>query len=553
VIVPLLVLTGLFTTLRLAFVQVREFRHAIQVILGWYDNPDDAGDINHFQALTTALSATVGIGNIAGVATAIHYGGPGAIFWMWLTGFFGMALKYAECTLSMAYRDFDEKGGAAGGPMYYIEKGLGRNWKPLAVIFALCAIVCSFGSGNMNQANTVAMSASTDFGVSNVISGLVLALFVGAVIIGGIKRIGAVTCRLAPGMMIIYVTGALLIIILNLEKVPGVFASIFTNAFRPEAGFGGAAAGVFMTTLFWGIKRGLFSNEAGQGSAPIAHAAAKTKEPVREGTVAMVGPFVDTLTVCTMTGLVILIAGVWDAKRPDSSAPLKEIKVVATPGGITTDDRIQQCIIEERARIHSGQVEFRDGRIQGEYVVVVQDTPVDDAVLYRDDDPLTDTLEVDRGTILAGGPAEAARIHVEGAMTQNSSDLTAWAFQKGLEPIFPWGRFIVTLSVILFGVSTMISWSYYGDRCVTYLFGVRYVFIYRIVYCCFIFLGANLALRLVWAYGDLALFLMSIPNLIALLLLMPETARLTKDYFSREQIPYKKLLERGDVLPPPGE
>lgn len=543
VIVVLLVLTGLFTTIRLGFIQLRKFRHAVQVIRGKYDNPLDEGDINHFQALTTALSATVGIGNIAGVATAIHIGGPGAIFWMWVTGFFGMALKYHECTLSMAYRDFDAKGNASGGPMYYIEKGLGSGWKPLAIFFALCTIVASFGGGNMNQANTVALSARTEFGVENWLSGLTLAVLVGIVIVGGIKRIGAVTSKLAPAMMFFYCAGALTIVVLNIDKVPGVFGEIFSNAFQPRAGLGGAAAGGFLTTLLWGVKRGLFSNEAGQGSAPIAHAAAKTQEPVREGAVAMVGPFIDTLSVCTLTGVVILLAGVWNDKKPDQREGLNEVEVISTPDGVPGDGRVWGLQEEGKLPLLTGEVPVREGVIGPEYTLIVQDAPVGDALVYGGDKRFTGSLRVEEGKVKGVDGASPSEIEVRGAMARNSSALTAWAFEKGLSPISSGGRFIVTFSVFLFALSTMISWSYYGDRSVTYLFGVRYVIIYRLIYCSFVFTGAILTLKIVWAYGDLALFLMTIPNLIALYLLMGRSRSLTDEYFSREQIPYSELTD----------
>ncbi|MCA9751195.1 MAG: sodium:alanine symporter family protein, partial [Gemmatimonadetes bacterium] len=314
-IVALLLSAGLFVTLRLGFIQVRAFRHAWDVVRGRYDDPAHAGDISHFQALTTALSATVGIGNIAGVATAIHYGGPGALFWMWVTAFFGMALKYVECTLSMQYRVFDEKGEAAGGPMYYIERGLGKSWKPLAIAFAFLGVSCSFGSGNMNQANTVSLSASVALGAPAWITGVIMAALVGLVIIGGIRRIGAVSSKLAPAMFVLYSVGGVIILAKHLGDIPAAFALIVREAFQPTAGLGGTAAGVFMTTLVWGVKRGLFSNEAGQGSAPIAHAAAKTDKPVREGVVAMLGPFIDTILICSLTGLVIVLTGTWNAHQ----------------------------------------------------------------------------------------------------------------------------------------------------------------------------------------------------------------------------------------------
>ena len=529
--IVLLVGSGIYVTCRMAFIQVRRFRHSLSVISGKYDNPEDEGDINHFQALSTALSATVGIGNIAGVATAIHYGGPGALFWMWVTAFFGMALKYTECTLSMKYRVFDEKGNASGGPMYYIERGIGRAWRPMAVMFAICAIASSFGSGNMNQANTVALSAQSDLGAPTWLAGATAALLVGCVIVGGIRRIGLVSSRLAPFMGILYAIGSLTILVLNIDQVPGVLATIFREAFSPRAGFGGTAAGAFMTTLLWGVKRGLFSNEAGQGSAPIAHAAAKTAEPVREGVVAMIGPFIDTIVICTMTGLVILLAGVWDQKRPDA-VPLSKVGILAAPGGIESDRDLAAL------RPFSGTFAVEEGRADG-VVFVHHDGSIEEYCLKADGDAFTGKVTIQETGIRAEG-AEVSSLTIKGKILQNSSPLTAWAFQKGLAPIMPHGNLIVTFSVFLFALSTMISWSYYGDRCVEYLFGVRYVIVYRIFYTGFVFLGATLSLETVWAYGDLALGLMAIPNLIAVLFLAGKVRAQTDEYFSRPQEPLRR-------------
>ena len=525
--VALLLGTGIFTTFLLKFIQLRHLKHAFDLVRGKYDDPDDEGDINHFQALSTALSATVGIGNIAGVAIAIHWGGPGALFWMWVTAFFGMALKYAECTLSMQYREFDDRGNAAGGPMYYIEKGLGRGFKPLAILFAIFAVVCSFGSGNMNQANTIAESAFNDLGhVPYWLSGGVTAVLVGLVILGGIKRIGAVSSKLAPAMALLYTAAGLLILLMNIDKVPAAFTAIVVGAFKPAAGVGGTGAGVFLVTLVWGIKRGLFSNEAGQGSAPIAHAAAKTDEPVREGTVALLGPFIDTLIVCTITGLVIVSTGVWDEKN-DAIAKPGDWAIYHLP-----EDGGQPDSLEGLAE-YEGSFDVKDGLAEG-VVLAAYDGPVDDGRLLNSaGDPFTGTLVLGGGGLtLPGG--EEADIRMRGAMFRTGSALTAWAFQLGLKPILGgWGHLIVTISVFLFGLSTCISWSYYGDRSIQYLLGIRAVLPYRILYVFFVFLGAQLSLELVWAYGDMALGCMAVPNLVAVILLSGKVRRMTTEYYSR--------------------
>ena len=518
VIVALLLGAGLFVTLRLAFIQVRAFRHGWNVVLGRYDNPEHEGDISHFQALSTALSATVGIGNIAGVATAIHYGGPGALFWMWVTAFFGMALKYVECTLSMQYRVFDEKGEAAGGPMYYIEKGIGKSWKPMAGAFALFAIISSFGSGNMNQANTVSLSASTTLGAPTWVAGLIMASLVALVIIGGIKRIGAVSSKLAPAMFVVYVLGATLILLKNLPQLPAAFQLILSEAFTPTAGVGGTAAGVFATTLVWGIKRGLFSNEAGQGSAPIAHAAAKTDEPVREGVVAMLGPFIDTLVICSLTGLAIVLTGVWSEHKPSdgdlSGCTVHQIEVIPARGDV----------VEEATPV-TGDVRVERGELVGTALAVNDGFVLEGVILDTDGEPFSGALRAEDGDFV-DLPGD---LTFQGNTLQNSSALTQWAFESELGGL---GRWTVTLAVFLFALSTTISWSYYGDRSAEYLFGIKAVPIYRWIYVGFVFMGAILALEVVWAFGDLALGLMAAPNLIAIFIMANRVKKSTDKYFS---------------------
>ncbi|MFC1547958.1 alanine/glycine:cation symporter family protein [Candidatus Neomarinimicrobiota bacterium] len=439
--IPLLFIllgTGFFVSFSLRWIQLRKLKHSFKVVGGKYDNPEDEGDVTHFQALSAALSATIGIGNIAGVALALRLGGPGALFWMWLTALLGMALKYAECTLSHHYRTIHEDGSASGGPMYYIERGLGPAWKPLAVSFAVLATVCSFCTGNMNQANTIAQTVST-YGVPYWATGLVIATLVGLVIIGGIKRIAAVASRLVPTMAIIYVGGALLIVITHMENFMPALESIFREAFSLKAGWGS-----LFIVIMWGVRRGLYSNEAGQGSAPIAHAAAKTKESVREGAVALMGPFIDTLIVCSMTGFAILTTG------------------------------------------------------------VLSSTDVTGAALTRE------------------------------------------AFRTGFSFAPQIGSAIVNGSVFLFAYSTMVAWSYYGDRSVEYLFGPQAIKPYRWVYVGFNFLGAILPLAFVWYFGDIALSLMTIPNLIGVIFLTGALKVMTKEYYSREHLTYaEQLIQHG--------
>ncbi len=531
--VALLLITGLITSVMLRFIQIRRLRHSFDVVRGKYDDPSHDGDLSHFQALTTALSATVGIGNIAGVATALHYGGPGALFWMWVTAIFGMALKYAECTLAIKYRVILPDGSASGGPMYYIEKGLGKSWKPLAVFFAVCAVISSFGSGNSIQAFTVADQLRSDLGVPTWITGIMSAGLVALVILGGIKRIGAVTSKLVPYMASIYIAGGLLVLIMNFTTLPGVIVEIFQSAFRPAAQVGGFAGGTFIFMLTWGVKRGLFSNESGQGSAPIAHAAAMTDEPVREGVVAMMGPLIDTLIICTITGLVILSTGVWKSKM-DETLDLNAqntMSVIVDDGQVHTDGELRS---QDK---FTGTVNVDHGRFDG--VHLVRNHSIIDAVriLESSGDNYTGPLEVIDGDIQL---ESIDGLQVSGLIAQNGSPLTAWAFKEGLRPILgQWGYLIITIGVVLFGISTAISWSYYGDRAMVYLAGTKYVLPYKLVFGLMNFLGAIFSLEVVWNFGDSALGLLALPNLIALIFLGKKVRTMTNEYFSKDHKPLR--------------
>jgi AGCS family alanine or glycine:cation symporter len=531
--------TGLYVTIRLVFIQVRGFRHAIDITRGVYDDPKDEGDLAHFQALTTALSATVGIGNIAGVAIAIRLGGPGALFWMWVTAFFGMALKYSECTLAVAHRKLNADGSVSGGPMYYIEKGLGRSWKWMAIMFAALAMVASFGGGCMNQSNTLAGQVEAHFGVPTIYSAIVFSAIVAMVIIGGIRRIGRVTSILAPGMAAAYVLAALYILMVNFTEIPNGFALIFKNAFAPEPLVGGAA-GSFLITLMWGIRRGLFSNEAGQGSAPIAHATAKTDEPVREGLVASLEPFIDTLVICTMTGLVIVMTGAYKEKIEQTIA-LSEVEAVYQ---ISADDPQLIGLREAREAAGGRTIEVVDGRPVGATLFYLNSVLENARVRDKGGDAWTGRVEVEpeEGTLsIVEGTSRAS---VDGVGLLIGAPLTAQGFKHGLPG--NWGNYVVTIAVVLFAVSTGISWSYYGDRATEYLFGSRAIPVYRWVFIVFFFLGSILPLKAVWTYGDVALGLMSLPNLIALILLSGSVAAMTIEYFSRKHVPFRQS-GKGDA------
>ncbi len=529
--VILLLGTGFYLTARLGFVQLRHLGHGFAVTSGKYDDPNEPGDVSHFQALSTALSATVGIGNIAGVAIAIHWGGPGALFWMWVTAFVGMATKYSEVTLAQKYRavtDIDRKweGSVSGGPMYYIERGLGPRWKPVAVFFAIMLGFTAFLTGNAIQANTVADNMQAQFGIPMWMTGLATAAIVAAVVLGGITRIGRITSVLAPFMAAVYVAGALLILVINIGEVGPAFATIVGEAMSPSAGVAGIGAGAFVITLMWGVRRGLFSNEAGQGSAPIAHAAAKTDEPVSEGVVALLEPFIDTIVICSMTGLVIVITGMHQVRIPTE---------ITLGGG----DIAYTTVGENGRRIGASapeQVAVEGGRHVstgvGDPLVSWHEVSVDE--LFVDPDMtrmFSGVVYPSRGEAVSSDGQTYTSLY--GMAVESGAPLTMEAFRRGLAPLGNWGHYIVLLGVFLFGISTAISWSYYGDRCANYLFGPKAVLPYKLAYVGMHFLGTAVPLGVAWAIGDVALSIVIWPNLVALLFLAPQVVEMTRSYFER--------------------
>ncbi len=422
----LLLGTGIFLTLGLGFLSLRRLPLAFKLLFTGFSS-HGAGDIPPFRALMTSLSATIGTGNIAGVATAITLGGPGALFWMWITALFGLATKYAEGVLAVHYRERDELGGYSGGPMYYIRNGLGKRWAWLATAFALFGGMAGFGLANTVQSNSVAQVLTDNLDIPWQVTGVVLMILVGGVILGGIQRIAATAGAVVPMMAVAYMLMSVIVIALNIQQVPQAIMTIIDSAFNGASAAGGFAGATVWAAIRFGVARGIFSNEAGLGSAPIAHAAAQTNEPVEQGMIAMLGTFIDTLLVCTMTGLVIILTGVLD----------------------------------------SGQ---------------------------------------------------------------SGASLTAMAFGAA----FPGGEWVVTIGVVVFATTTMIGWSFYGERCVVYLFGARAIMPFRVLWVLAIPVGAGLNLGIVWLIADTLNAFMAIPNLIALLLLSPVVFRLSKEYFARQ-------------------
>ena len=529
--------TGLFFTIYLKFPQFRYLKHSLRIVRGKFDREDDVGDTSHFQALTTALSGTVGTGNIAGVALAIHLGGPAALFWMLMTAFLGMTTKFVEVTLSHKYREKTDDGTIAGGPMYYMKNRLGLRW--LAAIFAVATILSSFGTGNLPQINSIANSVYSTFGISKIITGGVLAILLAFVIIGGIKRIAKVTSRLVPIMAFIYLIGAFAVIFYNYENIIPSFYAIFHDVFTGTAAVGGFLGASFSFAFNRGVNRGLFSNEAGQGSAPIAHASARAHEPVSEGLVALLEPFIDTIIICTITGLVILSSGVWTEKL-DNRFQMADMQILNSyydDGNQQEKEELHDIILENiEIPAFSGELEIVDGVIQNEITILHARSVAENIQVLINDKPFTGQVSVEQGNL-----KRDELVVFEGKSLVHSAPLTTEAFTKSWFGSF--GRYIVTIGLLLFAFSTAISWSYYGDRAMTYLFGSRGIVYYRIVYVFGFFLASFTDTTIIWTLSGITVALMTIPNLIGILLLRKEMKSEVKNFWKEyaTSFPEEKL------------
>ena len=523
---------GVFLTIYLGFPQIRYFKHAWSVLSGRQTDRDAPGDTSHFEALSTALSGTVGTGNIGGVAFAIFLGGPAALFWMWATAFVGMTTKFAEVTISHKYRVTDETGRIAGGPMYYMERGMGLKW--LAVFFAIATVISSFGSGNLPQSNNMAAGLEASFGVPPWVSGAVLAVLLGLVVVGGIRRIAVVAATIVPFMGLLYAVGALAVAATNYEQILPSLQRVFADAFTGSAAAGGFLGASFAYAFNRGVNRGLFSNEAGQGSAPIAHAAARTKEPVSEGMVAILEPFIDTLIICTLTGLVILSSGVWTEKFSNEFAPI-DTQIVA---GHFSDDQpahVQALYghlnfgSDDGVAPFTGQLTVEEGWLQsgpGSPASVIHNRSIAENVRVTvDGAPYIGQLSVTDGSI------DNANVQLSGDSLLHSVPLTAEAFKRSF--LGDWGQYAVTIGLVLFAFSTAIAWSYYGDRAMTYLFGVQSVTPYRVLYVFGFFLATIVDTSLIWLISAVTLALMTLPNLVGLVMMSGEIRQLMRDYWSK--------------------
>ena len=531
--------TGLFFTIYLKFPQIRYFGFALRVVKGKYDKEGDEGDTSHFQALATALSGTVGTGNIAGVALAVHIGGPAALFWMLMTAAFGMCTKFVEVTLSHKYREKTADGTMAGGPMYYMKNKLNMGW--LAAIFAVATVLSSFGTGSLPQINSISNSLFATFGINKVVTGAVLAVLLGFVIIGGIKRIAAVTEKLVPSMAIIYFIGAFAVIFANIGNIVPSFVSIFANLFTDTAATGGFLGASIAFAFNKGVGRGLFSNEAGQGSAPIAHASAKGHEPVSEGLVAILEPFIDTIVICTVTGLVLLSSGVWNEKH------LNEFQYtdMAIIQGVYSDktDEGKVALYEHISGENSlptveGSISVSNGQLPSN-ITVIHARSLAEQITVKTSDGAPFNGDI---TISAGQPVDS-NVIFEGKSLVHSAPLTAIAFQKGW--FGEWGQYIVSIGLLLFAFSTAISWSYYGDRAMTFLFGSKSVVYFRIVYVIAFFLAAFTDTTIIWTLSGITIAVMTLPNLIGILMLRKDMKTSVEEFWAgfKKEWPEEKTPE----------
>ncbi|MBC3767291.1 alanine/glycine:cation symporter family protein [Neptunicella marina] len=529
---------GLFFTFYLKFPQIRYFKHAWKVVTGKYDKANSPGDTTHFQSLATALSGTVGTGNIGGVAFAIYLGGPAALFWMWATAFLGMTTKFVEVTLSHKYRVKTADGTMAGGPMYYMERRLNMKW--LAVGFAIATVISSFGTGSLPQVNNIADSMEASFGLDKMLVGGVLAVLLGLVILGGIHRIAAVTSRVVPFMAALYLIGAFAVIFANLGNIGPAFVSIVGDIFTGSAATGGFLGATIAYAFNRGVNRGLFSNEAGQGSAPIAHAAAKADEPVSEGIVAILEPFIDTIIICTLTGLVILSSGVWHEKFENTFERSNMLIVDGKYDENNQADRehmfkylngLESDVIQP----YNGKIDVVNGEaVSGGFTVIAARSFAEDVKFGVGDmdDVYTGTINVKDGL-----PVRDSVI-VQGKSLIHSAALTTQAFTRGF--FGESGKYIVSLGILLFAFSTAIAWSYYGDRAMTYLLGPRSVMPYRVIYCAGFFWASFSDTTLVWTLANVAIVVMTLPNLLGIMLLRKEMKQTVNKYWEDFDKEYPK-------------
>lgn len=546
--IPMLILivsTGIYMTVRTGFFQIRRAKHvSSKTVFAIFKNKSvtkskDKKAISQFQALSTALAATIGTGNIAGVATAIVAGGPGAVFWMWISAIFGMMTKFSENVLGIYFRKKNTDGEWSGGPMYYLEngvkhkKGIGKIAKPLAVMFAVFCVLASFGIGNMAQINSISSSLRVSFNLPEIVTGVCLAVIAAFVVVGGVKRIGSVCEKFVPFMALAYIVGALIIFFANFRQIPYVFGSIFSSAFSFRAALGGVAGSAVKLAVTMGFKRGVFSNEAGLGSSVIVNTSSDVKEPVRQGMWGIFEVFTDTIIVCTLTAFVLLSSTV----KTEESTGIENVL-----SNISTNPQYVELVDSEDYegdiplidKNSSAVYRLYDGDGSGDFETYTVKTAdgnefdirLEKRYVSKDDDDYvyTNVMEV------VGIENEEGVIDSVEFKQINGVPLVTYAFSKHFGSFA--GKFL-SIAILLFAFSTVLGWSFYGTKAVEYLFGTKAATVYKVIFVVFIVVGATMTLDLAWELADTFNALMAIPNLIGVLALSGLTVKITKNYVVR--------------------
>ena len=519
---PLLLLSvGIFFTVYLGVPQFKYFLQGWRILFS--SGKGNEGQTSPFQALSTALSGTVGTGNIGGVAMAIFIGGPAALFWMWITAFLGMTTKFVEVSLSHAYREKNNSGEISGGPMIYMEKGLNMKW--LGAIFAFSLLISTFGSGNMPQIDNISSTIESSFGIDPLLTSIVMSLLIALVIIGGIKRISKIAASIVPIMSFIYLIGGLSVLIFNYQNIIPSFQIIILDVFEGTSVVGGFLGASFSLAFTYGVARGLYSNEAGQGSAPIAHATSRTKHSVEEGFVSILEPFIDTIVICTLTGLVILSSGVWTEKF-NNNFERTSMHVV---NGILDEQKDGRDILNflygENSSISSfsGDLDIISGEIQNTVTVLNNRSIAEEVIVKKNGIPFTGKIRINNSVIDTG-------YEFVGKSLVKSAVLTSKAFNKGF--FGNYGEYIVSIGLLLFAFSTVITWAYYGDRCSAYLFGESSIIYYRLLYVLAFFIAGSgfIDTEIIWNFALITVAASTLPNLISMLFLKNEMKNLINTY-----------------------
>jgi AGCS family alanine or glycine:cation symporter len=523
--------TGIFFTAYLGFPQFRFFAHGWRIVTGKYEKEDAKGETTPFEALTTAMSGAVGTGNIGGVALAIWIGGPAAIFWMWITAIFGMTTKFVEVTMAHKYRTTLSDGSISGGPMYYIEKSFNKRWA--GVLFAALMMICAIGSGNMPQINNIASVLDSTFSIPKLATGLILGIMLWMIISGGIKRIAKIASKLVPFMAVIYFGGALIVVIENYQNIIPSFHSIFSQVFSGSAAAGGFLGASFAMSLKLGVARGLYSNEAGQGSSPIAHASAKTEHSVEQGMVSILEPFIDTIVVCSVTALVILSSGAWIQKY-ENTFERSSMAIFAGEYIESNSNDVEELgkyILDARkftsnttaVKNFSGNLSVVNGELQQSNVTIFHNNSIaEDVTFHKNNSFFEGPLEIVNGEIIDSS------VSVKGKSLIHSAELTSKAFGSGV--LGKYGEYIVAIGLLLFAFSTAIAWSYYGDRSTAYIFGENAVPWYRMIYVACFIAAAIIDTTVVWNIAYVVVALVTIPNLFALFILRKEMKEQVANY-----------------------